>query len=151
MAHRYVDRSHVGPAPEHGAHPLALVDQGCGVALLRIHVARLSHQDGLGHAHRGHAEEEPSVAGEAEAPGMGVAVGVEDHGVGPGLQAAPRRGQGRELAEGEEPGHVGERHLDGRGGLLHRLHRLRIHHDQSRVAPVPAPDDREVGAGHEAG
>jgi hypothetical protein len=71
----------------------------------------------LGHPDRGQPGEYSEVAGEAETAGVGEPVAVADHETRRARQRVEHGQHGRDLAEGEQPGDVGEGDLSDGGGL----------------------------------
>src|SRR5690606_32206824 len=108
-------------------------------------------EERFGAADRGHIEEQPAVTGQAEAPGVGDAVAVEDDGIGTPPEPLPGRCEGRELAEGEKSRDVREVDVHDGGRLLERLVRLDIDGHDSGVSTITLPADRQVGTRDEAG
>ncbi len=112
-----VEGSDAGAGAEDEADDLAVIDEGHAGASFRRDGAVHAAEPALGDADGGNAGEEAEVAGDAEAPRVGVTLAVDEEEVRLGGELLKGEAEGRRLAEGEEAGHVGK----GDGALYHLL------------------------------
>ena len=104
--------------PEDGADLPVLMDQPRPIPPLLTHRCMRADEARLGAADRGPIEDQPQVGGEADPPGVGDPLAVEEDEIGRLVQLREGRDQRRSLPEGEKPGDVGERDAGREGRLL---------------------------------
>ena len=121
MADRHEDGRHTSAGTQRGADGLSVLHQWNPCPLLHWHGIVLAHQPAFRDTDRGNAGHEPEVAGESAPARMGDALPIAQQKVGPHAYRAQRIQYWRDLAKGQQPGHIGERNRDPRDALIGEL------------------------------
>src|SRR5262249_21341995 len=132
MTYGYEYRRYSVFGPQSRSDDLAVIDQRGVAPRLWLGLFILPHQHGLGTAQRGDVREQHEMTNIAEAARMGIAMAVEHHDVGGGLQPLPHLQQGRRLTERKQAGDIRKAHRSYRGGPIGYLQMRQSHKDNPR-------------------
>ena len=134
--------------PHDGADHPAVVHQRRALPPTRAGLLERARQPRLGAPHGRHVQDEPQVGRQAEAPGVGNALSVEEGHVRPPPQLREGPKQGRALAEGEKAGDVGKGGPSAVRGLFQHVQAFGVQEHDGREDPVVALRARDVGPRH---